>query len=165
MVYLEDTDTDGDHKADIREVLFGGFTPAHPRMHIGCPRWGMDNRVYLSYGPGTVSSAKLPDKKVKLSRKDFRCSSANRRKVAQQYRAALNSQDAHEKGAKVFKKTYSRCHKKNGVGTLVGPDISDVRNRSAEVLPYDILDPNSKVEPRFSDYLILTADGRNSSIP
>jgi len=86
--------------------------------------------------------------------------SANRRKVALQYRAALSSKGIHANGAKVFEKICSKCHKVNGIGTLVGPDISDVRNRSAEALLYDILDPNSKVEPRFSDYLILTADGR-----
>ena len=48
-------DTDGDHVADVREVLFDGFTPAHPQMQIGNPRWGIDNWIYLNYGPGKIT--------------------------------------------------------------------------------------------------------------
>lgn len=65
-------DTDGDHVADIRETLFDGFTPAHPQMQIGNPRWGIDNWVYLNYGPGEVVSTAAPDIKTTLPRKDFR---------------------------------------------------------------------------------------------
>ena len=35
-----------------------------------------------------------------------------------------------------------------------------MRNRSHEALLYDILDPNRKLEPRFTDYSVLTEDGR-----
>ncbi|MCA9137779.1 MAG: c-type cytochrome [Planctomycetales bacterium] len=65
-------DTDDDHIADVREVLFDGFTPAHPQMQIGNPRWGIDNWVYMNYGPGEVSSSAESEKKVTLPRKDFR---------------------------------------------------------------------------------------------
>ncbi|WP_259635623.1 PVC-type heme-binding CxxCH protein [Stieleria sedimenti] len=65
-------DTDGDHVADVRETLFDGFTPAHPQMQIGNPRWGIENWVYLNYGPGNVTSKTDPDSAVALPRKDFR---------------------------------------------------------------------------------------------
>ncbi|TWU56087.1 PVC-type heme-binding CxxCH protein [Rubripirellula reticaptiva] len=65
-------DRDGDHVADVRQALFEGFNPAHPQMQIGNPRWGIDNWVYLNYGPGEVSSAEMPDKIVSMPRKDFR---------------------------------------------------------------------------------------------
>ena len=70
ILYLKDTD--GDHVADVRETLFDGFVPAHAQMQIGCPTWGIDNWVYLNYGPGKVSSARDPDHLVELPRKDFR---------------------------------------------------------------------------------------------
>tara|TARA_R110002049_G_scaffold305056_2_gene501045 strand:- start:6040 stop:10392 length:4353 start_codon:yes stop_codon:yes gene_type:complete len=70
VLYLKDTD--GDHIADVRETLFDGFKPAHAQMQIGCPRWGIDNWVYLNYGPGEVTSANNPDSPVELPRKDFR---------------------------------------------------------------------------------------------
>jgi len=46
------------------------------------------------------------------------------------------------------------------VGHEVGPDLSDTRNRSRDALLFDILDPNAKVEPRYTTYSVLTQDGR-----
>lgn len=87
--------------------------------------------------------------------------SANRREVADRYRPALTMPDASATGGvAVFKRICSKCHKLDGQGSNVGPDISDVRNRSREALLFDILDPNRKVEPRFMDYSVVTTDGR-----
>ncbi len=47
-------DQDGNNVADSREVLFSGFQPAHPQMQVGCPRWGLDNRIYFNYGVGKI---------------------------------------------------------------------------------------------------------------
>jgi len=65
-------DTNGDHVADLQEVWFEGFQPAHAQMQIGNPCWGIDNWVYLNFGPGKVSSRKQPEVTVELPRKDFR---------------------------------------------------------------------------------------------
>ena len=65
-------DTDGDNVADLREALFDGFTPGHPQMQIGNPRWGMDNWVYLNYAPGKVTAQGKPGQVTVLPRKDFR---------------------------------------------------------------------------------------------
>jgi putative membrane-bound dehydrogenase-like protein len=67
-------DSDGDGTADVREVWFDGFTPAHPQMQIGCPRRGMDNRIWLTYGPGNVRCLRPgfeTDSAVRLPRADF----------------------------------------------------------------------------------------------
>ena len=86
--------------------------------------------------------------------------SDNRREVAQQYESALSLEGSVAAGAKVFQRSCAKCHKLDGQGHEVGPDISDVRNRSHEALLYDILDPNRKLEPRYTDYSVLTEDGR-----
>ncbi len=65
-------DTDGDHVADVREVLFDGFLPAHPQMQIGNPRWGIDNWIYLNYGPGKVTSSHHPGQVIEMPRNDVR---------------------------------------------------------------------------------------------
>ncbi|MEL6109787.1 MAG: PVC-type heme-binding CxxCH protein, partial [Planctomycetota bacterium] len=65
-------DTDDDSVADQTHVLFDGFKPAHPQMQIGNPRWGIDNWVYLNYGPGSIRSSKEPNQVVEMPRKDFR---------------------------------------------------------------------------------------------
>jgi putative membrane-bound dehydrogenase-like protein len=57
VLYLKDTT--GDDRADVREVLFRGFVSPHPQMQIGCPQWGMDNWITLTYGPGKVE--RLPN--------------------------------------------------------------------------------------------------------
>jgi putative membrane-bound dehydrogenase-like protein len=86
--------------------------------------------------------------------------SSNRQAVAKKYQPALSFYASATAGAKVFEKTCSKCHRINGKGHQVGPDLSDVRNRSKLALLYDILDPNSKVEPRFTAYTVATIDGK-----
>ena len=57
-------DTDGDHKADVRKVLYTGFdTHANMEGRIGNPRLGVDNWIYISnYGqPGEITSPDHPD--------------------------------------------------------------------------------------------------------
>lgn len=85
--------------------------------------------------------------------------SSDRQQVARDYEKSLSLvADAHE-GAKVFSRICANCHRIDGKGHDAGPDLSDVRNRSKAALLYDILDPNSKVEPRFTAYSVLTLDG------
>lgn len=86
--------------------------------------------------------------------------SANRREVAQRYEPALTMTGDIERGRAVFAKTCAKCHRLNGVGHRVGPDISDVTNRPKDALLHDILDPNRKVEPRFAEYSVVTTEGR-----
>ncbi len=74
ILYLRDTD--GDNRADFRQVLFKGFKPAHPQMQIGCPVWGIDNWIYMTYGAGDVerveSSFASASTSVLQLRRDFR---------------------------------------------------------------------------------------------
>ncbi len=86
--------------------------------------------------------------------------SADRRKVAEEYAAALKTEGDPQRGALVFERTCSKCHRIGSVGQSVGPDISDTRARAADALLYDILDPNRRVDPQFSEYVIVTTDGR-----
>jgi putative membrane-bound dehydrogenase-like protein len=85
--------------------------------------------------------------------------SSNRLQVAKQYESALAMQASSSDGEKVFTRVCANCHRINGKGHDAGPDLSDTRNRSKAALLYDILDPNSKVEPRFTAYAVLTVDG------
>ncbi|MFM7056891.1 MAG: PVC-type heme-binding CxxCH protein [Planctomycetota bacterium] len=86
--------------------------------------------------------------------------SADRRAVAEQYAGALLTSGDAAAGAQVFQKTCSKCHRIGGVGANVGPDISDTRARARDALLYDILDPNRRVDPQFSEYVAVTTDGR-----
>ncbi len=46
VLYLEDTD--GDHKADIREVMITGFARSNPQHNFNKPEYGLDNWIYVA---------------------------------------------------------------------------------------------------------------------
>ncbi len=49
MYYLEDSDGDG--KADIREIVLSGFALSNPQHNVNSPRLGLDNWIYLGHEP------------------------------------------------------------------------------------------------------------------
>jgi putative heme-binding domain-containing protein len=56
---------------------------------------------------------------------------------------------APEQGARVFAQSCAACHRIGDVGGLVGPQLDGVKQRGAERLCEDILDPNRDVDPAF----------------
>ncbi len=72
--------------------------------------------------------------------------------------AAAKPNLAH--GAEVYGKTCAGCHKLDGKGQKVGPELDAVYTRGVERLLEDILDPNRNVDQAFRATLIKTKDGR-----
>ena len=67
-------DTNGDGKADRKEVLYSGFTEGNPQLRVNGLRWGLDNWVYLANGwssRGKVKSLKT-GAEVEVSGRDLR---------------------------------------------------------------------------------------------
>jgi putative heme-binding domain-containing protein len=60
----------------------------------------------------------------------------------------------------VFSQTCAVCHRFRGEGNELGPDISDVRIKTPEMLLSDILDPNNAIEPQWEPYSVRMRDGR-----
>ncbi len=84
-----------------------------------------------------------------------------RRKVVEAYRSALELRSDVDRGKKVFGKTCASCHKLEGVGVQVGAELlSALRNKSAEQLLIDVLDPSREVDPRYLSYEVTTGRGR-----
>jgi len=68
-------DTDGDGKADVRQVLYTGFPKVNPEARITNPRYGIDNWIYTSNNgrDGRISSPSHPERASVLVRgTDFR---------------------------------------------------------------------------------------------
>lgn len=61
VVYLEDADGDG--RAERQETWFSGFSEQNSQLFVNHPRFGLDNRVYVSTGlrGGLVKSERYPD--------------------------------------------------------------------------------------------------------
>jgi putative heme-binding domain-containing protein len=60
------------------------------------------------------------------------------------------------KGKVLFKETCASCHKLEGVGEAVGPDLAAIKNRGLESVLTNILDPNREVLPQYYSYLLIT---------
>ena len=76
--YLKDTD--GDHRADIREKVFTGFRKYNVQAVINTPLWGLDNRITFAGGSngGQVASLRHPEvSPLRVARNDLRIDPRN----------------------------------------------------------------------------------------
>ncbi len=84
-----------------------------------------------------------------------------RQKIVAAYRDALEEKADPTRGKAVFKKNCTICHRLEDDGFEVGPDLlSALRNKSAEQLLNDILDPSREVDSRYLNYQITTKKGQ-----
>jgi putative membrane-bound dehydrogenase-like protein len=88
----------------------------------------------------------------------------DRARLVEQYlKAGSQHPSDAARGKEVFAKRCANCHRLEGVGHPVGPDLAALNNRASEVLFAAVLDPNRAVEDRYLDYLVLLADGRTAT--
>jgi putative heme-binding domain-containing protein len=86
----------------------------------------------------------------------------DRKKVLDEYQAALDLKADAANGKAVFKKVCATCHRLENEGVEVGPDLlSALRNKSREQLLTDVLDPSREVDPRFINYVVVTKAGQS----
>jgi putative membrane-bound dehydrogenase-like protein len=85
---------------------------------------------------------------------------AGRKEVLAQYDPARTLKGDTERGAALFKKNCSACHRLNDVGNDVGARLAVLQNKSVDNLMIAILDPNQGVEGKYLNYVAATKDGR-----
>ncbi len=79
-----------------------------------------------------------------------------REQVLKRYEAALQMNGDPQKGQQVFERVCSKCHKLNGAGHEVGPDLATVRNRPPQLILPDIIMPNKSIAQGYESYVIET---------
>lgn len=85
----------------------------------------------------------------------------DRARVIAAYQRALQMKGDVAAGRQVFQKHCASCHRLDGMGHPVGPDLLAVLgNKSGEDLLIAIFDPNREVDPRYRAYQVTTADER-----
>jgi putative membrane-bound dehydrogenase-like protein len=122
---------------------------------------------------GTVSATELDPARVKLlqSHRDKKLAGratkllagqklSARNEVVEAYRSALSMPGEAERGKLVFKKICSACHKLDGMGHEIGPNLATMQSRGAEAILVNVLDPNREVNPQYVNYVLVTDDGR-----
>jgi putative membrane-bound dehydrogenase-like protein len=86
-----------------------------------------------------------------------------RKQVLEQYAPALQRKGDALRGREVFRQNCATCHQVGGVGVRVGPDISDTRTKTAEMLLRDILNPNAAIDSNYVSYTVQTKSGKEIS--
>ncbi|MCA9004854.1 MAG: c-type cytochrome [Planctomycetaceae bacterium] len=86
--------------------------------------------------------------------------SASRDAILKQYASIDLKQGSVDRGRLVFEKQCASCHRLNGKGHVVGPDLAALTDQSKSFLLTSILDPNKAVDGRYASYLAVTDDGR-----
>src|SRR5436309_2340873 len=71
IIFLKDTDGDG--RADVRQVIIKGFTLGVTDSNVNGLRWGLDNRVHGVNGGngGSITSMRNPGRSTPLGYLDF----------------------------------------------------------------------------------------------
>ena len=90
-------------------------------------------------------------------------SEPSRQKVLESYASAVTLPADVGRGKTLFVKRCAACHKLDGAGHAVGPDLASVGNKTPEALIVSLLDPNRAIEARYLDYIVVTEDGRQLS--
>ncbi|HVJ82750.1 MAG TPA: dehydrogenase, partial [Planctomycetia bacterium] len=102
-----------------------------------------------------------PDGPIKTrAAKIFGKAAGDRGAVIEKYKNALATKGDSGAGRLHFRKLCVTCHRLEGVGANVGPELADVRQRPSEALLSDLLDPNRAVEPRFASYVASDEEGK-----
>lgn len=82
-----------------------------------------------------------------------------RRQVVESYRPALRLEGDAKRGAALFAQNCAVCHRANGAGADVGPDLNSVAAWQGEALLTAILDPSRDVQPQYLAYTATLNDG------
>jgi putative membrane-bound dehydrogenase-like protein len=85
---------------------------------------------------------------------------ADREQVIRKYHAALTLSADAKRGRERFEKTCTVCHRLNGVGYSIGPELIALTDKSPQALIVAILDPNRAVEQKYNVYSAVTNQGR-----
>ena len=84
----------------------------------------------------------------------------SRLSVIEDYRSALKLSGNPGRGRQVFLKNCSTCHHLGGEGTEIGPNLATIKNRGAETILLNVLDPNREVNPQYLNYAVEMKSGK-----
>ncbi|CAA9495381.1 MAG: hypothetical protein AVDCRST_MAG96-1708 [uncultured Segetibacter sp.] len=88
----------------------------------------------------------------------------SRDEVYKKYQPALALKGDATNGLKIFEKTCTACHQAGGMyGYAFGPDLASIRNRDAQFIMADILNPNRAIADRYEMWNIVKKNGEKLS--
>src|SRR5262249_49812122 len=64
------------------------------------------------------------------------------------------------RGRALFEKSCATCHKRHGLGTTIGPDLTGAERKNRDLLVRNIVDPNSVMRQEFIPQIAVTKSGQ-----
>jgi putative heme-binding domain-containing protein len=89
-----------------------------------------------------------------------RVKASPRKEVLDSYRPALELAGDTARGRGHFARVCAQCHKAEGVGHEIGPNLAAFKSRGPEAILTNLLDPNREVNPLYVNYVAHLEDGR-----
>ena len=84
----------------------------------------------------------------------------NRKDTLERYQASLAMVGDPSRGKQVFAKSCSACHRLEGVGYELAPNIASYKFRGPDAILQNVIEPNREVNPQYVNYTVLTNDER-----
>lgn len=106
-----------------------------------------------------IAQGNHPELKSRAERLLASTQQGRRQDVVNAYAPALKKTADLERGKAVFKKICSACHRAEGLGFEIGPNLATMKNRGPESILLNVLDPSREVNPQYLNYVINTVDG------
>ena len=138
-----------------------------------CSRPDRTLALFAAVADGRIAAADIPSTRLLLlassKRADVaaaaksllhRTGSVHRREVLAAYDDCLSLSSDAERGRAVFRANCASCHRVEGVGHEIGPNLASMKSRGAEAILVNVLDPNREVNPLYVNYVCATEDGR-----
>ncbi len=146
----------------VRKVVWEGFLGRKDFLKVliesirneTVPAWTVSR-------PRANQLLQSPDESVRRQAEAlFADLSQDRQALIERYKPALSVQGKVSKGREVFRRNCSRCHRLDGMGNEVGPDLTDVIGRRPKgFFLTKVLDPNLNISPGYETYVIETRSG------
>ena len=89
-----------------------------------------------------------------------RVKASPRKEVLESYRPALELAGDAARGRGHFSRVCAQCHKAEGMGHEIGPNLAAFKSRGPEAILTNLLDPNREVNPLYVNYVAQLEDGR-----
>ncbi len=83
---------------------------------------------------------------------------ARRDDVVKAFQPALSMNGNLANGKAIYEERCASCHRFDGLGFALGPDLVTVKNTGKEKLLMNILDPNQEVAPNYKAFEVETSD-------
>lgn len=155
---------------------FAGFSPEVRRVALDVlvQRPERAQRLLMAIRTGEIAPTDIDASHIELIKKhadkgvarvanELFENTARRADVVEQYRPVLEKPGDLTRGKVFFAKKCAACHKVEGVGHELGPNLAAMKNRGAEAILLNVLDPNREVNPQYLSYVAVTTEGRTLS--